>query len=92
MNNRSFQKAINFVFTLALAFGLLLPASSTLALPQKAAPRAVGNSTPNDTRYLTSEQWNLNRHLWNQCACGLDYHERVRCRCSRDRYWYYHPR
>ncbi len=57
MNNRIFQKAINLVFTLALAFGLLLPGSTTLALPQKAAPMAEGISTPNDTLY--SSQWNL---------------------------------
>ena len=43
MNNKSFQKAKKMIFTfvaLALALGLLLPASSTLALPQKAQPAA----------------------------------------------------
>jgi serine protease len=52
MNNRSFQKAINLVFTLALTFGLLLPASTTLA---------AGVSTPNDPKYSSPApgQWNL---------------------------------
>ena len=71
MNNRSFHKVINSVFTLALAFGLLLPASTTLALPQKAAPMAAGSATPpNDPGYTapgidnfgnagTQYQWNL---------------------------------
>ena len=55
MNNRSFQKAINLVFTFALVFGLLLPASTTLAAPRPPA-------RPNDTQY--SSQWNLNGTIW----------------------------
>ena len=57
MNNRSFQKLINLVFTLTLTFGMLLPASTTLALPQKTVLVKLGNSNPNDTLY--SSQWNL---------------------------------
>ena len=75
MNNRSFQKAINLVFTLALVFGLLLPASTTLALPQKATPTEQSAqdllaSDPDDPGYAapgidtlgnpgSQYQWNL---------------------------------
>jgi serine protease len=65
MNNKSFQKAKNMIFAISLAIGLLLPANSTLALPQKAGPAARPTQTitpvnPNDPRYTDNSQWNLN--------------------------------
>ncbi|MDO9302906.1 MAG: S8 family serine peptidase, partial [Anaerolineales bacterium] len=65
MNNKLFQKTINWVFTFVLTLGLFLPASSTLALPQKAAPAAqpalaITPVNPDDTRYADGSQWNLN--------------------------------
>ena len=68
MNNKFFQKAINFIFTFALVVGLFLPASSTLALPQEPGPAArpaqsvtpVTPVNPTDTNYVDDSQWNLN--------------------------------
>ena len=65
MNNKIFQKTINWVFTFVLTLGLFLPAGSTLALPQKAGPaaqpaQAITPVNPDDTKYADGSQWNLN--------------------------------